>query len=109
MSSARAACLRPRGSSATSIRAQLPKSRACPADDLAGRRHKASVDFAGLERWDRMTLYQLAGYLHLIGGVGLFVAPGLEWAMIVRIRSAHTVEHARACLSLVAFQRPVGL
>jgi len=56
-----------------------------------------------------MTLYQLAGYLHLIGGVGLFVALGLEWAMIVRIRSAHTVEQGRAWLSLVAFQRPVGL
>jgi hypothetical protein len=56
-----------------------------------------------------MTLYQLAGYLHLIGGVGLFVALGLEWAMIVRIRSAHSVEQARAWLSLVAFQRPVGL
>ncbi len=25
-----------------------------------------------------MTLYQLAGYLHLIGGVGLFVDLGLE-------------------------------
>ena len=56
-----------------------------------------------------MTLYQLAGYLHLISGVGLFVALGLEWAMIVRIRSAHTVGQARAWLSLVAFQRPVGL
>ena len=56
-----------------------------------------------------MTLYQLAGYLHLIGGVGLFVALGLEWAMIIRLRSAHSVEQARAWLSLVAFQRPVGL
>ena len=77
--------------------------------DLAGRRHKASVDFAGLERTDRTTLYQLADYVHLIGGVGLFVALGLEWAMIERIRSAHTVEQARAWLSLVAFQRPVDL
>ena len=56
-----------------------------------------------------MTLYQLAGYLHLNGGVGLFVALGLEWAMIIRIRYAHTVERARAWLSLAAFQRPVGL
>jgi hypothetical protein len=56
-----------------------------------------------------MTLYQLAGYLYLLGGVGLFVALGLQWAMIVRIRSVHAVEQARAWLSLVAFQRPVGL
>ena len=56
-----------------------------------------------------MTLYQLAGYLHLIGGVGLFVALGLEWAMVMRIRSARTFEQALTWLSLVAFQRPVGL
>src|SRR5207237_9877717 len=82
-------------------------ARCLTAGDLAGRRHKASVDFPGLERRDCMTLYQLAGYLHLIGGVGLFVALGLEWAMIVRIRSAHIVEQARAWLILVAFQRLV--
>src|SRR5438876_1160990 len=85
-------------------------SAPCPtAGVLAGRRHKQSVDFAGWKGGTLMTLYQLAGYLHLIGGVGLFVALGLAWAMIVRIRSAHSVEQARAWLSLVAFQRPVGL
>jgi hypothetical protein len=36
------------------------------------------VDLAALQRRDSMTLYQLAGYVHLVGGVGLFVALGLE-------------------------------
>jgi hypothetical protein len=51
-----------------------------------------------------MTPYLVAGYLHLVGGIGLFVALGLEWALIVRLRNAHTVEQARAWLSLTRFQ-----
>ncbi len=48
-------------------------------------------------------------HLHLVGGIGLFVALGLEFALLVRLRNAHTAEQARPWLSLTAFQRPVGL
>jgi hypothetical protein len=56
-----------------------------------------------------MSAYPIAGYLHLIAGIGLFVALGLEWALVVRLRDAETSEQARGWLSLTAFQRPVGL
>src|SRR5437016_2605354 len=52
-----------------------------------------------------MTLYKLAGYLHLIGGVGLFVALGLEWAMIVRDR----LEQLRNALLLASVHGRAGI
>jgi hypothetical protein len=56
-----------------------------------------------------MTAYQIAGYLHLVAGIGLFVALGLEWLLLVRLRDAETTDRARSWLSLTAYQRPIGL
>src|SRR5207244_8538034 len=49
----------------------------------------------------RMTLYLLAVFLHVVGALGLFVAMGLEWVIVVRVRRAGTAEQARDWLGLL--------
>lgn len=47
-----------------------------------------------------MTAYHLALYAHILGVLALFVAMGLEWTSMVRMRRARTVEQVREWASL---------
>ncbi|HXT36909.1 MAG TPA: DUF2269 family protein [Chloroflexota bacterium] len=47
-----------------------------------------------------MSMYHLALYAHILGVLGLFVAIGLEWTSMVRMRRAKTVEQFREWASL---------
>ncbi|MGH2389198.1 MAG: hypothetical protein ACRDIE_13420 [Chloroflexota bacterium] len=47
-----------------------------------------------------MTLYHLALYAHILGVLGLFMAIGLEWTSMVRMRRVRTVEQLREWASL---------
>ena len=49
-----------------------------------------------------MTMYHLALYAHILGVLGLFIAIGLEWTSMVRMRRARTVEQLREWTSLHA-------
>ncbi|HVA92680.1 MAG TPA: DUF2269 family protein [Chloroflexota bacterium] len=47
-----------------------------------------------------MTMYHVALYAHILAVLGLFVAIGLEWTSMVRMRRACTVEQFREWASL---------
>ncbi|MGH2410037.1 MAG: DUF2269 family protein [Chloroflexota bacterium] len=47
-----------------------------------------------------MTAYHVALYAHILGVLGLFIALGLEWTSMVRMRRARTVEQVREWASL---------
>lgn len=55
-----------------------------------------------------MTIYALARFLHVVGGVGMFVALGLEWASLVQFRRAHTAEQVREWAQLGQWTRRLG-
>ncbi len=48
-----------------------------------------------------MTLYPIAVFVHVVGALGLFVAMGLEWVVVARVRLAETAEQARDWLRLL--------
>jgi hypothetical protein len=59
-----------------------------------------------------MTLYSVALFLHVIAAFGLITAMGLEWALVVGMRQADTVQRARDWLNLLRVIRvlsPVSL
>jgi hypothetical protein len=55
-----------------------------------------------------MTLYTLALFLHVTGALGLFVAIGLEWASLPRLRRAASVEQAHTWLGVLGALGPIG-
>jgi hypothetical protein len=50
--------------------------------------------------FNTISLYTIALFLHIVGALGLFVALGLEWASLLFLRRAATVEQARERLQL---------
>ena len=55
-----------------------------------------------------MTPYTIALFLHVTGALGLFVAIGLEWISLPRLRRAASVEQARTWLGVLGSLRPSG-
>jgi len=55
-----------------------------------------------------MNIYSVALFLHIVGAVGFFVALGLEWTGLSQIRSAMTLEQARAGMAILRNVRKVG-
>jgi hypothetical protein len=55
-----------------------------------------------------MTLYALALFLHVAGALGLFIAIGLEWTSLPRLRRAASVEQARTWLGVLGSLGPIG-
>ncbi len=55
-----------------------------------------------------MSLYSLVLFAHIVGALGLFVALGIEWTALLRLRGAATVEQAREWLGLFALVRRLG-
>ena len=55
-----------------------------------------------------MTLYTLTLFLHVSGALGLFIAIGLEWITLPRLRRAPSVEQARTWLGVLGSHGPVG-
>jgi hypothetical protein len=59
-----------------------------------------------------MTLYSIALFLHVVGVLGVVVAMGLEWALVVGVRRAEAVQQATDWLVLLPVIRrlsPVSL
>jgi len=52
-----------------------------------------------------MTVYPVAVFVHVVGALGLFVAMGLEWVIVARVRLAETAEQARDWLGLLGVIR----
>lgn len=52
-----------------------------------------------------MSLYSIAAFAHVVGALGLFVAMGLEWVIVARVRHAGTAEQARDWLDLLGVIR----
>ena len=55
-----------------------------------------------------MTPYTIALFLHVTGALGLFVAIGLEWISLPRLRRAASVEHARTWLGVLGTLGRIG-
>ena len=55
-----------------------------------------------------MTLYTIALFLHVTGALGLFVAIGLEWTSLPRLRRAASVEQARTWLGVLGTLGRIG-
>ena len=55
-----------------------------------------------------MTLYGIAHYLHVLGAMGIVAALCLEWTLLLRLRTAETVEQASQWLGLASIQRVFG-
>jgi hypothetical protein len=55
-----------------------------------------------------MDVYGIVHYLHVVGAIGLGAIMALEWFVVVRLRSATTVEQARDWLSFTALQQWAG-
>ena len=55
-----------------------------------------------------MTLYTIALFLHITGALGLFIAIGLEWISLPRLRRAASVEQARTWLGVLGSLGPIG-
>jgi hypothetical protein len=49
-----------------------------------------------------MTPYAIAVFPHVVGALGLFVAMGLAWVLVARLRRAESAEQARDSLGLLA-------
>ncbi|HEY3079619.1 MAG TPA: hypothetical protein VGM69_06900 [Chloroflexota bacterium] len=52
-----------------------------------------------------MPIYSFVVFLHVVGALGLFVAMGLEWVTVTRVRRAETAEQARDWLGLLGVIR----
>jgi hypothetical protein len=55
-----------------------------------------------------MTLFTIANYLHVLGAMGIVAALCLEWTIVLRLRTAESVEQARQWLGLAGIQRVIG-
>lgn len=55
-----------------------------------------------------MSIYSLVLFLHIVGALGLFVAIGIEFLTVSRLRSAGTAEQAREWLSVLGSIRVIG-
>src|SRR3989442_14938782 len=55
-----------------------------------------------------MNIYSIVLYLHIVGALLLFVAMGIEFLAVSRLRSAGTAEQARDWLGVVGSLRVVG-
>lgn len=54
-----------------------------------------------------MSVYSIVVFLHIVGAVGLFIAIGLEWVGLLRLRQAATVEAAREWIAVSGRLGPV--
>lgn len=50
--------------------------------------------------FNNISVYSIALFLHIVGALGLFVALGLEWAGLLNLRRAATIEQAREWFKL---------
>ena len=55
-----------------------------------------------------MNVYSIILFLHTVGALGLFVALGIEFLTVSRLRSAGTAEQAREWLSVLGSIRVIG-
>ena len=55
-----------------------------------------------------MNIYSIVLYLHIVGALLLFVAMGIEFMTVSRLRSAGTAEQARDWLSVLGSMRVIG-
>src|SRR2546430_9068061 len=55
-----------------------------------------------------MNIYSIVLYLHIVGALLLFVAMGIEFMTVSRLRSAATAEQARDWLSVLGSMRVIG-
>ena len=55
-----------------------------------------------------MNVYSIVLFLHIVGALGLFVALGIEFLTLSRLRSAGTAEQAREWLSVLGSIRVIG-
>ena len=55
-----------------------------------------------------MNVYSIVLFLHIVGALGLFVALGIEFLTVSRLRSAVTAEQAREWLSVLGSVRVIG-
>ena len=55
-----------------------------------------------------MNIYSIVLYLHIVGSLLLFVAMGIEFITVSRLRSAGTAEQARDWLSVLGSIRVIG-
>jgi hypothetical protein len=55
-----------------------------------------------------MTAYTLTLFLHIVGALGIFVALGLEWTALTRLRRAATADQVREWLQLPPLLRRIG-
>jgi len=55
-----------------------------------------------------MNIYSVVLYLHIVGALLLFVAMGIEFITVSRLRSAATAEQARDWLSVLGSMRVIG-
>jgi len=55
-----------------------------------------------------MNIYSIVLYLHIVGALLLFVAMGIEFMTVSRLRSAATAEQAREWLSVLGSMRVIG-
>jgi len=55
-----------------------------------------------------MSVYAIVLFLHIVGALGLFVALGIEFLTVSRLRSAQTAEQARDWLSALGPIRVIG-
>ena len=56
----------------------------------------------------KMNVHSIVLYVHIVGALGLFVALGLEWTALARLRGAATAEEARGALGALAPTRVIG-
>lgn len=56
-----------------------------------------------------MNTYALALFVHIVGALGLFVALGVEWLGVRRMRQAARVEQARAWLDAISGVHRLGM
>lgn len=55
-----------------------------------------------------MTLYAITLFLHVVGTLGLFIAVGLEWTSLSRLRNAASVDQVREWLPVLGALRKIG-
>jgi hypothetical protein len=55
-----------------------------------------------------MNVYSIVLFLHIVGALGLFVALGIEFLTVSRLRSAGTAEQAREWLGVLGSIRVIG-
>jgi hypothetical protein len=55
------------------------------------------------------TLYPIALFIHIVGVLSLFIAMGLQWVALYRLRQAQTLAQVRSWLGLLAINRRLSL